>query len=384
MKERSGYQPAPGELAAAESMLTPEQRAASEVREKFKQQERPAFFDSAEKFTDKMERKPPTPEQRRQIEAELGKLGDLFAGSDVRWQLDGAINISLMAGDFIGAHKDVDISIDQADLSKLDGILDKKGYGLFISRLKDEKQPGGDRVMERRGASGLSGEPAEHVMLAAVDAQGKLRGGEELDYVDVHVVRRDAAGKPVGPFGASLPERWYEPQKIEHNGRELKISQPELVAYFKIREGRAYDLNDLRHLVEAGRLPKEKIEEVGSVIENDMNARRQMVDGMTGDVLAGLGEEQDPGKIVEAFAAHPRVAGRITEKDDPQLSQLRDVLAGLGKIDRAQFTEAVVKVFRLTDYEDEQRQKIQKLLNWSREHEDRERVARAREDIEHL
>jgi len=384
MPEREIYQPTSGDLAQAEALLTPEQQAASEDRAAAKFQERRPFGESGDRFTDKLERRPPTPEQRREIGAGLDKLGDLFAGSDIRWRLDGAINISLMTkppGEYIGAHKDFDVSIEQADTAKLDGLLEKKGYGLFISRLKVEGDPKSSRVMERVGASRLTGDPADTVMIGAIDAAGKLRSDEQLDFVDVHVVRRDQAGRALGPFGKPLPEKWLEARTVGHNGRELKISDPRLVAYYKVREGRPYDLADVRHLVEAGRITAKEAGEIEAVIGGDLASRREMVSGMTVEVLSGLGADVRPDTFTKAFAAHPRVAGRITDPGDPQLAKLEQVLGGLERLDAAKISEALIEVFSLGDYEQEQRRKVGELRAMVREQEDAAAAASLRRDI---
>ncbi len=368
---RESCQPSPEEIARAEAMMTPEQKAASEERAANKVQERRPFFDEQAHFTPDLDRKPPTPEQRERMDAELRQLGDLFAGSDLRWQLDGAINISLLTGDYIGVHKDVDVSVEKDDLGKLDGVLEKNGYGLFISRLKDEKDWDSDRIMERVSGSRLTGDPAEHTMIAAIDDKGKLRGGQELDFVDLHVVRRDADGDPVGPFGQSLPAEWYEPTKMEFQGREINVSNPALVAYFKTREGRPYDMKDVRRLIDADKLSTADVAGVAAAIERDVQSRRDKVTSVVGESLTAMSGKFDAGKFVQAFMEHPYVAGRYTEKDDPQLKVLEERLSGMEVPDRKKIAATLIEVFNLDAYENEQRGKIRQLEAFAKEHDDR-------------
>ena len=111
------------------------------------------------------ERREPTPEEKTQMDNNLIKLSQIFGDSKLSWQLDGALNISLMKGEYIGIHKDTDISIEKEELEQANQQLGKSGYGLFLSH---EKDPNGKKLMERVGPN-LSEEEAGHLVVAAVD-----------------------------------------------------------------------------------------------------------------------------------------------------------------------------------------------------------------------
>lgn len=203
--------------------------------ETFKFQERPQFLD--ESVTEKDEdhiRRTPTFEEQEKMDESINKLGNLFEGSNVRWQLDGALNISIMKGDYIGVHKDVDLSIESDDLEKLNDQLGIRGYGLFLST--DHPTDPTKRQMEHVGAQQFREAPEANLMIAAVNEDGKIKENETLNYVDVHLVKRDEQGNPLGPGGVKLPSKWYEPQLKKYQEVEINLSHPAKVAYFKIRE----------------------------------------------------------------------------------------------------------------------------------------------------
>lgn len=157
MKEKvENYTPPSEEISKAEEMMTSEQKIGSETRERFKFQERDPFDDFMEHIDQNAERRAPTPEEKQRMDANLIKLGKVFEGSDIKWHIDGALTISLIKGEYIGIHKDVDISIEQGELEKVDGQLERSGYGLFLSYQKDPNEPRGKKIMERVGAREFS------------------------------------------------------------------------------------------------------------------------------------------------------------------------------------------------------------------------------------
>jgi len=387
MRDGEKYQPTPEESSRAESMMTPEQRAATEERELFKFQEREPFKDEKKKFTPELKRRPPTEKERQRVDAELRQLGDLFADSGVRWQLDGAINISLLTrppGEYIGAHKDVDVSVIQDDIAELDAALGRRGYGIFENRLKDGKDPDSNMVMERLGAAGVTGQPEQRLMIARIDAAGKLAGGAELDFVDLHVVRQTPDGRPIGPFGRPLPEKWYQADSLDVDGREIKVSDPSLVAYFKLREGRAYDLDDVKHLVDADRLTRAEFDEIAAAIEDDLGARRGMVAAMVGEVIDRVGPGASTDEFVRAFLEHPRVAGRVADAGDPQVGRLAAALTGRDKLEVDAVTAAAFEAFDLGAYDKELRGRVRQLDLMIRDREDQKALEAARQNLESL
>jgi hypothetical protein len=244
-------------------------------------QERDAFDDFAAHIDSNFERRKPTPEEVKQMDVNLAKLGKLFAGSDIGWQLDGGLNISLLKGEYIGVHKDIDISIEEGDLVKFYDTLKQNGYGLFLSYPRNSREPKGKYVMERvRDLKPLENKRGE-LMIAAVDEQGKIRD-ESFNFPDVHLVKRNRAGRPTGWGGVELPEKWFEARAIELNGTKIHLSHPAKVAYFKLHDTRNYDLTDLRALADTGEITPSDVAEIERVINAENMARRVATNIRTG------------------------------------------------------------------------------------------------------
>ena len=120
MTKDKKYQPTPEDLARAEAMMSDEQRQLSEIRSKFWEQRRPAWESFADKIDENFERRRPSNSETVEMNERLHHLADLFRDSKVEWLLDGALNISLLKGDWIGFHKDVDVSVEKDQLEMLE------------------------------------------------------------------------------------------------------------------------------------------------------------------------------------------------------------------------------------------------------------------------
>ena len=226
--------------------------ASSEIHEPYRYQECDPFDDFMENIDENAERRTPTEEECEQMDRNLVNLGKIFEDSDIRWHIDGALNISLMKGEYIGIHKDVDISIEQDDIEKVNEHLEKKGYGFFFHYLKNPEKPRGKKIMERvTPKKNLETETElKHLMMIAIDEQGKIKKEESLNFIDVHLIKRDKAGRPMRWDRVELPEKWFKSYHISYQGQEIHLSHPAKIAYFKLYSSRAYDRSDLRELAE--------------------------------------------------------------------------------------------------------------------------------------
>lgn len=293
-----------------------ERASLESVREQFRNQERPAFFDETVLDQDKGdERREPTDAEREQMNENMQKLGNIFEGSDVSWQLDGALNISLMKGEYIGVHKDVDLTIDPDDLEKLEQQLFSKGYGLFLSSEHEDPKK---RKMEWASAGEFREAPEEHLMIAAVDEQGKIREGESLNFLDVHLVKRDEEGRPLGFGGVPLPEKWYEPQQTTFQEAEINLSHPAKVAYFKLHGKRGFDQTDLRALAETGKLTMDDVNEIENVLKQEFENRKTAVSTIIERVAPNITKDSKPEEIYEVLIQDQDVAGRIKKEEDKE------------------------------------------------------------------
>jgi len=358
------YTPPPEEIAKAEKMMTPEQKVASETRERFKFQERPQFLDELITEQDKGDvRRMPTPEERESMDSNISKLGKIFEGSDVRWQLDGALNISLMKGEYIGVHKDVDLSIEANDLEKLDDQLGRNGYGLFLSTEHPTNET--KRQMERVSARQFREAPEAHLMIAAIDEQGKIKENEKLNYIDVHLVKRDADKNPLGYGEVKLPAKWYEPNTKSYQGAEINLSHPAKVAYFKIHWTRPFDATDLRMLTEIGNLTIEDVDEISQVFEQEFMQRRQVAETLLDRVTTNINLETSADGIYGAFVNEPMIAERL-QRDESAKEILKELAKKISETDRSpeQVKRLSFQIFNVEKSFDDQRKKVADLRRW--------------------
>ncbi len=353
------YIPSPEEVAKAEEMMTPEQKASSEIRERFKYQERDPLDDFMEHIDQDVERRPPTPEEKARMDANLIKLGKVFEGSDVKWCVDGALNISLTRGEYIGIHKDVDISIEQGELGKADGQLERNGYGLFLSYAKKNPK---EQIMERVGAQEVTDELSEYLMIAAIDEQGKIREGEILNFIDVHLVRRNESGNPTGWGGVELPLKWFEAQPVQFQDQEIHLSHPAKVAYFKLHGGRNYDQTDLKALAETGVLSIEDVDEIQQTFEQEKIARRIKVESLLAGIAEKITPQMSAEEIFGIFSEEPNLAR--------EMEQIRELLRVLSqKIETSdkskdEIIRLAFETFNLEVSADARQKKIDELRRW--------------------
>lgn len=259
-----------------EPQETSPELAEAAVGEPLRFQERDPFDDFLEHIDRRGTRREPTEQEREKMDKSLVALGKLFEGTGIRWQLDGALNISLMRGDYIGIHKDLDISIEADDAELLENELKKRGYGLFVSSLKDPSEPRGKKVMERVNAKeflvAAESDHLRHPMIAVVDERGRIREVGDLNFIDPHIVRR-SNGNPMGWHGVELPEHWGVPTPAHFQGTELMLSHPAKVAYYKLHGTRSYDRTDLKLLAESDAFTLVDVDELEGVMRAEQSAR---------------------------------------------------------------------------------------------------------------
>lgn len=305
-----------------------EKESLEAIRVRLRHQERPAFFDETvldQDFGDV--RREPNSTEREEMNEKLIKLGSLFEGSGVRWQLDGALNISLMKGDFIGVHKDVDLTIDPDDLEKFEQELFTKGYGLFLSSRHEDPNK---RKMEWVSADEFRSAPDDHLMICTIDEQGQIRKDEPFNFLDVHLIKRDANGRPLGFYDVPLPEEWYEPQTVLFHGKNINLSHPAKVAYFKLHGKRGFDQTDLFALAQTGKLTLDDVAEIESVFEKEFENRKATASGVIERVAPFITSESKQDDIYEILMQDKDVKGKIKKEEDKlRVRQLVELIAKL-------------------------------------------------------
>jgi len=309
--EKFSFQPE----QTGESLET-EQKKLDSIRKQHRYQERPAFFDETVLKQGKdNERRKPTDIEKEQMNNNMRKLGDVFENSAVRWQLDGAFNISLLKGEYIGVHKDVDLTIDPDDLEKLEKQLFQKGYGFFLSSKHDDPKK---RKMEWVSANEFREAPEEHLMIVALDEQGKISNEESLNYIDVHLIKRGKDGKPLGFGRVALPEKWYEPQKITFQDKEIYLSHPAKTAYFKIHGTRELDRTDLQDLAETGGLTLDDIDEIENILEQEFENRKTLILDIIKRIAPEIGESSGTEEIFAILMKNEDISERLKKEEDKQ------------------------------------------------------------------
>lgn len=351
-------------ISTEEEIMTQEQRTASEIRERYKYQERDPFEYFMADIEQDAERRAPTPEERERIDSNLIQLGKIFEGSNVRWHIDGALNISLMRGEYIGIHKDVDISIEQDELEKVDGQLNRNGYGLFLSYPKKPEEPEGKKIMERVGAKKFSEAELENLMIAAIDKQGKIREGEMLNFIDVHLVKRNKSGRPVSLSEVELPNKWFEAQPIQFQGQEIHLSHPAKIAYFKLDSSRAYDHTDLRVLAETGKLTLDDLAEIEHISEQEAAIRKKNAEEILEKVSDKIRPEMTADQIFDVFANEPAIVGHIEEQIRGPLKILAQKIEA-GDKSKSEVIRLAFETFNMGGRSEERRKEIiEELRRW--------------------
>ncbi|MEI8130753.1 MAG: hypothetical protein WCG55_04600 [bacterium] len=262
-------------------------------------------------------REVPTQEKKQSMDAQLVALGKLFEGSHIRWVLDGARTISFMKGSYIGIHKDVDISIEKNEITKIHKHLEQNGYGLFLNYPKDLNDPKSRVVMERiKTDTGRSLSLGE-LMIIAIDDKGFVTKDKHLNFIDVHVINRDQAGEPVGLGGTTLPREWFEFQTTQFQGTEIHASHPAKVAYFKLHNDRARDMADLHELAKIGMLSDADVSSLEEVCREESQAREDSVRLFLKGVFSRVASSMSAETIFEILATEP--AAKDTYQRNPAL-----------------------------------------------------------------
>ena len=329
-------------------------------------QERDPFDDFLEHIDQQGSRREPTEREREKMDKSLSALGQLFEGTGIRWQLDGALNISLMRGEYIGIHKDLDVSIEADEMTLLEKKLGERGYGLFLSYLKDPEQPRGKKVMERVSAAmfldAAEKDHGRHPMIAAVDAKGLIREVGDLNFIDTHVVRR-VDGDPIGWHGVRLPQDWYEPVSTPFQGTELLLSKPAKVAYFKLHGTRSYDKTDLKLLAESGKMTATDVEQVATVMTAEQEARLKRAEGIFDGIFARFEPTMDKDQIKQVFANDSVVGARLKEMS-AQLDELSELIVTSGKRTFGELQTDIVRIFQLDATIAKEQQQLDELRSW--------------------
>lgn len=227
-----------------------------------------------------------TRERKLQIITMLCELEKLFDCSGLSWTIDGGLSVSLLKGEFIGEHRDLDLAVEEHQLEQLQKHIESRGYGLFVTLGVQKRET---MVMKRVDWKEFSKADTYLFWIIAVDKDGLIQKDRTLNFINVHIIRRNKYGIPLNAGGCELPMHWFYSKAIEFHGCFLNVASPLKTAYYKLRSLRNYDLTDLQHMLDSGMLFFSDIMEIEAVLaeegekkytENYYRARKNVISEM--------------------------------------------------------------------------------------------------------
>lgn len=258
---------------------------------------------------------PPKPERIEKMNKILKDLGVLFDGFD-KWHLDGALNISLFKKEYIGNHKDVDLSIERKDLKELEAFLKEKDYALFLSQ-NEEIKDNGNKIMRRVSHVGI-GNYEGHPMICAIKEDGEIDKSKDLNYVDLHIVDRDDNNLPLLDSGVNCPEEWTKSYPATKEGQQINLSHPAKVLYYKLNQGRNYDRTDIDRLLELNVVKENDIDEIKSIFEKEFIKYKEKAFILCEKISKDIKPEMSRDQIFEAIKRREEFKDK--DEMDPSLN----------------------------------------------------------------
>ena len=216
-----GYNPTPEEMRNAEKMMAPEQRLASNLREKVLSDN----FEIPESATEN---------QKSDVEKETGDVAKILNEYGRPWFLGGGTSLELAQGEITRDHHDSDIVMPYENVADFFDYARGLGYKFTDTEGKDilSKE---DLVNER-----------ENAFLHKIDRSKPGTQGFEIIFL-----RKNNEGEIIfgsGDQGLAFPTALYDnAQKYSaKNGQEVPLQPREVVLLHKIFDGRQKDFHDIR------------------------------------------------------------------------------------------------------------------------------------------
>jgi uncharacterized protein (UPF0179 family) len=150
--------------------------------------------------------------------------------------------------------------------------------------------------MRRVGHADFADSDTEHMLIAAIDENGQIRRDKSLNFVDTHIVERNAEGQALGNSGVVIPDKWTKPYPVEFQGKSINLSHPGKVLYYKLHQGRGYDTTDIQRLVETGKVTEEDVADVEIVFESEFTANiergRKIFEAVSKQLTPGINADR--------------------------------------------------------------------------------------------
>jgi hypothetical protein len=218
------------------------------------------------KITEEGERFSLSPERRDQLDTMIAEVAKLFEGSSVNWAIDGGLSVSLLRGEYMGEHRDLDVAVENSQLEQLQQLVESKGFGLFVTLNPQKRET---MIMKRVNWQEFSDAPTFLFWIIAVDEEGLIQKDKPLSFVNVHKIKRNEDDIPLSEEGYILPAEWFKSKTVEYQGKILNLAHPAKTAYYKLKSLRNYDISDLKKLIESKELSLEDIKRIGEILENE-------------------------------------------------------------------------------------------------------------------
>jgi hypothetical protein len=287
-----------------------------ETHEVLKFQERTPFDNKVDHLDTHDEIELPTDEERAKMDHDLKEFNTIFAESDIDYYIDGGLIVSMMRGEYMRTHKDIDISVARDDLEKLDKLLLSKNYGLFRVYPKNPNDPRSVNVFERMSGEDLHSGEEEFLMIASINEQGKINDDTRLNFMDVHVIETKKTQK--GFSGVELPQEWFRPRDVIFRGQKFKIAHPAILAYIKLHRKRPYDQTDLHNLAETDELSSVDIDAIERAIEQEFENNTTAVSNIIKRVAPNITQDSTAEDVFDALMQDKDVADRIKKEEDKE------------------------------------------------------------------
>lgn len=355
------------------------------VAETWKQEQAPWEDFEENSIDENFERRSPDQEEEKKMNESLKSLGNIFEGSDINWHLDGAMNISLMNKgsdeeqvDYIGVHKDVDISVEKEELEKLEEQLKEKGYGLFLSETEVDENGEKSKVLRRIGYSQFKESENAHPIIMAMDEQGNVHQEEDLNGIDVHIIERNEQGDPLGYSGVTVSEEWMQPQPMTFQGEQINLSHPAKVLYYKLHQNRGYDTTDVKYLLETDTLQEKDLENMEKVFQEEFQANKSRVTEVFREVSSEINENMNKKEIFKAMLKQPELKTRSEQGMEAGLKSLAEKIAESNDKSTESILEQAYKLFQI---EEKNNEKMQEISRMKQQIKDKEKLEEARAEL---
>lgn len=245
-------------------------------------------------------------------------------------------------------------------MAALEEQLLKHGYGLFLSRVKDENDQAADKVLRRVSYVDFRDSETEYPIIAAIDNDGKIVKDKVLNFIDVHIIGRNYAGQAVGISGTIIPEKWQKPQLIEFHGRQINLSHPAKVLYHKLNQSRNYDKTDIDRLIETGKITAEDIDDMEKVFADEFEVRMERGKKVFADIAEKLRAEMSAAEIYEVMISHLELQKYRAMAEKP-FGELAQKVFESKERSGAAIADMAFKLFRISKENDIKLQEIKRI-----------------------